>query len=97
MKKFFLALAMLCFVAQSANAGIIYENATYPTTVSLQTKSCSKRGSATCRNFLGLVTLGDCSYHKAMKNGRISQIHHHDTQKYGWFFYRQITTRVYGY
>lgn len=97
MKKIFLSLAALSVLSLPAMAGgIIYENTQEPVTLSIQTKNFCKVGTATCKNYFGLVQVGDCSYETAMKNGGIKNVHHHDTKTKGWFFCKKKTTKVYG-
>lgn len=97
MKKLILSIvAVAAMTAPVLAAGAIYENSTEPAVLSLQTSRVCKVGTATCKNYFGLVQLGDCSYDAAMKNGKITQVHHHDTKTKGWFFLKRQTTKVYG-
>jgi hypothetical protein len=97
MKKIILSLVAVAALSTPVFAkGVIYENSTEPSTLSLQTQKACKVGTATCKNYFGLVQIGDCSYEAAMKNGKITQVHHHDNQVKGWFFLKRQTTKVYG-
>lgn len=97
MKKFILSLAALAvFSSPVMAAGFLYNDTVEPAALSQQPINSCKVGKAKCDNYFGLVQLGDCSYEAAMKNGRISHVNHHDTQVKGWFFFKHITTRVYG-
>ena len=91
----FAVLALLCQATASYAFGI-YEDTTEPVRLSTQANSSCKVGTATGKSYLGIVNLGDCSYEAAMRNGKITQVHHHDKETKGWFFYKQITTKVYG-
>ena len=97
MKKFILSLAALSMLsAPVLAAGALYSDTVEPSVLAQQPIRSCRVGKATCDNYLGLIQLGDCSYEAAMKNGKISQVNHHDTYTKGWFFYKHITTRVYG-
>lgn len=97
MKKMFLALAAIAVLSSPVlAAGFLYNDTVEPSTLSQQPVRPCKVGKATCDNYLGVVQLGDCSYEAAMRNGRITQVNHHDTYVKGWFFFKHITTRVYG-
>ena len=100
MKKTLVVLGLLGFMATSSGAYAIpgiYTDTKEPTVLSLQTPNVTKCGQASCKNYwFGIVKLGDCSYQAAMKNGGITQVHHHDTATKGWFFLNKKTTTVYG-
>lgn len=97
MKKIILSLAILSAVSTPVMAaGYLYSDTAEPAVLSQQVIRSCKVGKATCDNYMGLVQLGDCSYEAAMRNGKIGQVNHHDTYTKGWFFFKHITTRVYG-
>ena len=97
MKKIILSLAVCSMLATPVLAsGFMYNDTVEPAVLSQQPIRACKVGKATCDNYMGLIQLGDCSYDAAMRNGKISQVNHHDTYTKGWFFYKHITTRVYG-
>ena len=97
MKRFVLSLAAISVLsAPCFAAGWLYNDTVEPAALSQQPVRPCKVGKATCDNYLGLVQLGDCSYEAAMRNGKITQVNHHDTCTKGWFFYKHTTTRVYG-
>lgn len=97
MKKLVMSVVAVSLLSAPAfSMGWLYNDTIEPAALSQQPVRPCKVGRATCDNYLGFVQLGDCSYEAAMKNGRITQVNHHDTQSKGWFFYRHTTTRVYG-
>jgi hypothetical protein len=97
MKKILLSLALVSMLAAPAMAtGWLYSDTAEPSNLALQQVRPCKVGRATCDSYFSLIQLGDCSYEAAMKNGRITEVNHHDTYTKGWFFFRHITTRVYG-
>lgn len=97
MKKFLLSLVAVSMLSTPVFAfGGLYSDTVEPSALSQQPVRPCKVGRATCDSYFGLVQLGDCSYEAAMKQGRMTQVNHHDTQVKGWFFFRHITTRVYG-
>ena len=55
-------------------------------------------GTAECQEILGVYAWGDCSIQAAMKNGKITKIHHvdHYWQIYVFGVYAVLTTQVYG-
>ena len=97
MKRIILSFAIIGMInAPVMAAGCLYSDTVEPSALSsLSVRPC-KVGKATCDNYLGMVQLGDCSYEAAMKNGKITQVSHHDTAIKGWFFFKHITTKVYG-
>lgn len=56
----------------------------------------SKVGRATCKNYVGVVKLGDCSLKAAMRNGRISKVNASDWEKKWMLIYGTKTLIVYG-
>jgi hypothetical protein len=100
MKKTLFSLALtglLLTISSNANAFEIYGNINTPSNLSLQTAKSLKCGAASCKIYwFGIVKLGDCSYQAALRNGKMTQVHHQDTQTKGWFWLKTITTRVYG-
>lgn len=94
------------------NYGGIYSGSKYPQSIANNTEniipktdmSRLKQGTASSRNFLGLIELGDASIDKAAKEAHITKIHYVDTN---WnkvyipyfiipIYARQKTTIVYG-
>ena len=92
--------------------GLIYSGTKYPQSVANNVENTPpkedisrlKRGTASSRNFLGLVEVGDSSINKAAKEANITKIHYVDTslnKVYIPYFIipiyaRQKTTIVYG-
>jgi hypothetical protein len=66
-------------------------------TTPVNATASTKVGEAYCKNFLGLVALGDASLDAAMKNGGITRIHHVDC-KYEVYLgvYSKFTIIAYG-
>jgi len=99
MKKALCLVAMamvLSSIAPVLAEGILYTDSTIPSSIDLQTRESSKCGAATCYNVLDLVEWGNCGINAAMRNGRIKQVHHSDTNTTGWIFFKKVTTQVYG-
>lgn len=97
MKKVIFTLVLASMLSTPALAvGWLYNDTIEPSALAQQPVRPCKVGKATCDNYLGFVQLGDCSYEAAMRNGKITQVNHHDTHTKGWFFYKHIVTRVYG-
>lgn len=92
--------------------GGIYSGSKYPQSVANNTENITpqidmsrlKQGTASSRNFFGLVEIGDSSINKAAKEANITKIHYVDTslnKVYIPYFIipiyaRQKTTIVYG-
>lgn len=70
-----------CSVAGTA-PGVIYTGNITPG-IATSASGALKEGSATCKNILGLVALGDCSIDTAAKAGGISQIRSVDSKNFG--------------
>ena len=105
MKKFLLMSFMAAILAfgiqNSANAtGIFYTNATYPVTATgskVPDLNGLKKGTASTKNILFFVEVGDASINKAAKKAGIQKICYVDMkEKSIFFFYRKLTVNVYG-
>jgi len=107
MKKisFFVVISLfanIIFANQSVNAmGLFYTNIDYPITATGasngQAPSSLKSGIGKSMNILGLVETGDAGIREAASNGGIKKIHFIDVnEKSVFFFFRKITTTVYG-
>lgn len=97
MKKLFLGIAAFAMLSTPVlAAGWLYSDTVEPSALPNQVPRTCRVGKATCDSYLGLVQLGDCSYDTAMRNGKISFVNHADTYTKGWFFFKHITTKVYG-
>lgn len=58
--------------------GSIMTNVTLPVTVTSNSGAYSKTGDATCKSYLAMISIGDCSLETAQKNGGITKVHHVD-------------------
>lgn len=103
MKKFILSLFLFFMCANTpANAmGLFYTNATYPVLATgVKTDKaieCLKCGSASALSVLFLVELGDAGLKEAARCGDIKQVYFVDVnEKSVFFFFRKLTTTVYG-
>lgn len=99
MKKVLLAVTLLIFTAIGVNAemlgGFIYNGATTPGggyTAAVATK----QGSATCKNILYIVSIGDCSVRAAMKNGNIKSLAGYDVHRENIIGFQTITVKAWG-
>ena len=81
--------------------GLIYTGVKTPMTqisTPLSETPGDKVGKSTCKSYVWVVTVGDCSIKAAMKNGGISKVHHVDTDITSVLagFYADLTIVVYG-
>ncbi len=96
------ALALLVSTNLSANAmGLFYTDAHYPVlaTGATTTKDLSslKRGESSTMNVLFVAEWGDAGIRKAASDAGIKKISFIDiNEKTVFFFFRKITTTVYG-
>ena len=99
MKKFLAIAALCCLVSVPAMAGeplgFIWQNTTHPLTGS-GSVSTSKVGTAVCKQYFGVVSLGDCSIKSAMVNGKINSLSHVDQHVKNIIGFKTIETRAYG-
>jgi hypothetical protein len=92
----------ILFANQKVNAlGLFYTNVDYPITATGasngQSPSSLKKGTGQSMNILGLVETGDAGIREAASNGGVKKIHFIDVnEKSVFFFFRKITTTVYG-
>ena len=102
MKK---ALFLLCISAIGLSSaafayepfeGSIWTSMKTPGAEAQNTRLGSKTGRATCKNYFGVVKLGDCSLKTAMKNGHISKVNATDWEKSWKVVYGTKTLVVYG-
>lgn len=78
-----------------------YVNFASPTpnlTVKLDADSATRSGSSTCTGFLWVFGSGDCSVNTAMRNGKVTKVHHVDAQTkiVLWGAYTEVTMTVHG-
>lgn len=95
MKRFVLLLPVLALL------GGCYANFSSPTpnlSVKLSADSATRQGSAACTGFLWAFATGDCSVNTAMKNGKVSKVHHVDatTKVVLWGAYSEMVITVHG-
>lgn len=103
MKKF---LGLMLFVValavsiQTAKAnepifGFIYKNTTEAGS-GFSNAAVSKKGTATCRSFFGVVGLGNCSINEAAKEGKIKNVTYYDVHTRNIIGFKTVTVNVYG-
>ena len=99
MKKILVTLAVLIFGATCANAeflgGFIYNGMTTPGG-GYTTAAATKQGTATCKNVLFIVSVGDCSVRTAMKNGGIRTLAGYDVKRENIIGFQTITVKAWG-
>lgn len=99
MKKLLAATALFCVVSIPAMAsepfGLIYQDSTHPLLGS-GSVSTTKVGTAMCKQYFGIVSLGDCSIKAAMDNGKIRSLSHADQYVKNILGFKRIETRAYG-
>lgn len=81
MRKVLVLAALIVIIAMVMGCGSVYTNIKTPAprfNTSLSDTPGEKVGKATCKAFLWVVLVGDCSTSTAMQNGNISKIHHVD-------------------
>ena len=95
------SLRLLPALAAATLLSGCYVNLAAPTpnlTVKLDAEGAGKQGSAVCTGFLWAFASGDCSVTTAMRNGRITKVHHVDSEAkvvlYG--AYSELTIKVHG-
>lgn len=95
------ALRLMVPIVAAASISGCYVNLMVPApeqTVKISAEKATRTGYATCTGFLGVFATGDCSVSTAMENGRISKVHHVDSEVQTVLFgaYSELTTIVYG-
>lgn len=75
--------------------GLFYKNATEAGD-GFSNVAAYKKGTATCKSYIGLVGLGDCSITAAAKEGKIKNIAYYDIHTRNILGYKKVTTTVYG-
>jgi len=85
-----------CATATSPVRGVIYGKVKAPL-IATNLQESSKKGTAICKSILGVVAVGDCSIEAAMKQGKISKVHHVDYESMNILFvYSTFATIVLG-
>ncbi len=75
--------------------GLLYKDAT-EAGEGFGNSSAYKKGTATCKSFLALVALGDCSVNAAAKNGKIQNVTYYDIYTKNILGYKRVTVNAYG-
>jgi hypothetical protein len=90
------ASLMGCAMAVAPVNGWLYSDVKAPATATSNT-GFTKVGVGECTSILGWVATGDCSIDTAIKNAKITKIHHidHDTMSV-LGIYAKYTIKVYG-
>jgi len=94
-------LRLLPAIAAAALLSGCYVNFSAPTpnlTVKLDADSATRQGSSVCTGFLWAFGSGDCSVTAAMRNGKITKVHHVDSnvKVIFWGGYVETTVVAYG-
>ena len=99
MKKLLSIAALCCLISVPALAGepigFIWQNTEHPLMGS-GSVTPAKVGTATCKQFFGVVSLGNCSVKAAMDNGKIRALSHVDQKVKNIVGFKTIETRAYG-
>jgi len=99
MKKLLVLAALLVFAALPACAsepvGFFYQNTTSPI-VGSSNVAAAKTGTAVCKQYFGVVAVGDCSLKSAMANGKINSLGYADQTTRLILGFGSITTKAYG-
>lgn len=77
-----LSFRLLPAIAAATLLSGCYMNFAAPTpnlTVHLNAETATRQGSASCTGFLWAFASGDCSVTTAMRNGKITKVHHVDS------------------
>ncbi len=104
LKLFLISFAALILSGCYSNShvpvpGYIFTSTTFPSgdKVRLDGETAGKQGKSTCRSILALIAYGDCSIKSAMRDGRITKIHHVDSKSTHLLFLMfRYDTIVYG-
>lgn len=93
--------ALLPALAGSLLLSGCYLNLSHPApnlAIKMEADSALKQGAATCTGFLWVFATGDCSVDTAMKNGRLTKVHHVDgkSKVILWGAYAEGTVVVHG-
>lgn len=101
MNKLIALTALVLALAMLAGCGIVYTGikTPMPKLSSPVGETMGERvGKSTCTSFVWVVLVGDCSIKTAMDNGKITKMHHVDTEinRILGGLYGTMTTVVYG-
>lgn len=69
-----------------------------PLSVNPDTQARNHNGRASCATYVWVIAVGDCSVQAAMEDGKVSKVHHVDSEFKSYFLgiYSKFTTVVYG-
>jgi hypothetical protein len=93
-----LAFAVMGSINLTSSAdvyGFIYTNAKVPGGGSGSVLT-PKVGHSSCTSYFGIVALGDCSLQTAIKQGKISNLSHYDTEIVNILGFSKVKTYAYG-
>lgn len=94
-----ICLALILFLSGCASPlplGLLYTDIEYPIAATSHTTS-TKKGTATCKSFLGLIAIGEASVKKAAQDAGITKITHIDWDAQNVLgVYGVYTVTVYG-
>jgi len=101
MKKTLATISLISGALLMSGCGAVYTGIKTPMenlSISLDDTPGKKIGRASCKSYVWVVAVGDCSVKAAMVNGNISKIHHVDTDIESVLagLYGRATTVVYG-
>ena len=102
MKKLFIScVAMLAILAINAPVqaesvmGFVYKNSV-EAGEGLSNVAASKKGSATCTSYLGIVGVGKCGIKDAAKAGNIRTVSYYDYETKNILGFKKVTVNAYG-
>jgi hypothetical protein len=101
MRRIFTIIALLVVIAMLAGCGAVYTRIQTPMkdiNAPLHDTAGEKVGRASCKSYVWVVVVGDCSIRAAMTDGGIAKIHHVDTDIKTVLagLYGRVTIVVYG-
>ena len=101
MKKTLATITLIGAALLTSGCGVVYTGIKTPMenlSIPLDNTPGNKIGRASCKSYVWVVAVGDCSVKAAMENGNISKIHHVDTDIESILagLYGRATTVVYG-
>jgi TRL-like protein family len=101
MKKILTIITLIGSALLMSGCGVVYTGIKTPMeslSIPLDNTPGKKIGRASCKSYVWVVAVGDCSVKAAMENGNITKIHHVDTDIESILvgLYGRATTVVYG-
>ena len=102
MKKLFISCATVFAILAISTPvqaepvyGFIYKNSV-EAGEGLSNVAASKRGSATCTSYFGIVGLGSCGIKDAAKAGNIRTVSYYDYETKNILGFKKVTVNAYG-